>query len=95
MSLNSQKNRNPFVDFPWLTEVFSQAFNVPIVESSCPSNYFDPDTGVCTASTTISPSRAPTPFVSGAPSSFSTCDLTIGAIAIISFNTGSVVLLNK
>lgn len=73
-----QRNRNPFVDFSWLKQVFLVKPFISSLQKSCAPTYTgDPDN--CGDDYSVSPSSYPT--------SFTYPDITAGEIAFIGFNT--------
>ena len=58
-----QHNRNPFVDFPWLSIMFDVEPMLTEIRTDCPENWTHPDEGVC------DPAPSPTSKPSSEPSS--------------------------
>ena len=73
-----QHNRNPFTDFPWLTDMFRVRPHLEQVSVDCPETWTGSQEGVCDPTTSL---LEPTPFPTSQPSPegctngkvFSTC----------------------
>jgi hypothetical protein len=75
-----QKNRNPFVDYPWLQDAFHVSPSLPLIRSDCAADYGgDPDDCTDETVTSSAPSTAPTLGV--------VTTVSTGGVAVIGINT--------
>jgi hypothetical protein len=101
MCLYVQRNRNPFVDYPWLMDIFEVMPSLPELRMDCGAlnytgdphhcDYQDSDSPPPTGDATAAPSASPGPRASSRPTSAEEgrdVGLEVGDIAVIAFNSG-------
>ncbi len=91
MYMYVQKNRNPFVDFPWISAMFKQPQPIALIQAvpDCLPTYTNPDdAATCAVGGGSSGGIVPAGTPTAAPTS-TEANCRVGHLAVIAFNSGS------